>query len=131
MKNKIIQFVKKHPFLYNMAKRINRNLKRMPIRVSYTTNTFFYTYVMKDKEELELIKKHYKGIKKYNTKLLIVIDNPKYNICINKFIRENIDVLFASLDYFKIYHEEIKANRLLILDYNKDYSQEEILNYLQ
>ena len=67
MKNKIIQFVKNHPFLYNLAKKFNRKLNRVPVKVDYVTRIIYYTYTMKSEEDLEKIRKHYSTIKKLNT----------------------------------------------------------------
>lgn len=131
MKNKLIQFVKKHPFLYNLAKKINRKFNKVPVKVDYVTNVIYYTYILKKEEELPLIKKHFNKLKKENTKLFIVVDNKEYNKYIHKFIRENINILFASLDYFKTYHKNLNANRIILLDYNQDYTNMEILDYLQ
>ena len=131
MKNKIIQFIKKHPFLYNLAKKINRRMNNVPVKVDYVTNTIYYTYMLKKEEELPLIKKHYNTIKRDNTKLLVIVDNKEYNKYLHKWIRENVKVLFASLDYFKKYHKNLNANRLVLLDYNQGIRNIELLEYLQ
>lgn len=131
MKNKIIQFIKKHPFLYNLAKKFNRKLNRVPVKVDYVSRAIYYTYIMKNQGEIELIRNNYNHIKKQNTKLLIIVDNKDLNKYIHKYIRENTDILFASLDYFKKYHKTISASRMILLDYNKNYEEQELLNYLQ
>lgn len=131
MKNKIIQFVKNHPFLYNLAKKFNRKLNRVPVKVDYVTRIIYYTYTMKSEEDLEKIRKHYSTIKKLNTKPFVIIDNNELNKFIHKYIRENTDIMFASLDYFKKYHKLLSANRMILLDFNKDYENEELLEYLQ
>lgn len=131
MKNKIIQFVKNHPFLYNLAKKFNRKLNRVPVKVDYVTRIIYYTYTMKNEEDLEKIRKHYSTIKKLNTKPFVIIDNNELNKYIHKYIRENTDMMFASLDYFKKYHKLLSANRMILLDFNKDYEDEELLEYLQ
>lgn len=131
MKNKIIQFVKNHPFLYNLAKKFNRKLNRVPVKVDYVTRIIYYTYTMKSEEDLEKIRKHYSTIKKLNTKPFVIIDNNELNKFIHKYIRENTDIMFASLDYFKKYHKLLSANRMILLDFNKDYEDEELLEYLQ
>lgn len=130
MKNKIIQFIKKHPFLYNTAKKINRKLNKIQVREDYEVKSTFYVYVMKEEHEFELIKKHYAKISNYNTKLLIIINNPNYNKYIHKYIRENPDILFISLDYFKKYHKTINVDKFVFLDYNNNSNQEEILEYV-
>ena len=131
MKNKIIQFVKNHPFLYNLAKKFNRKLNRVPVKVDYVTRIIYYTYTMKSEEDLEKIRKHYSTIKKLNTKPFVIIDNNELNKFIHKYIRENTDIMFASLDYFKKYHKTLSASRMVLLDFNKDYEDEELLEYLQ
>lgn len=131
MKNKIIQFVKNHPFLYNLAKKFNRKLNRVPVKVDYVTRIIYYTYTMKNEEDLEKIRKHYSTIKKLNTKPFVIIDNKELNKFIHKYIRENTDIMFASLDYFKKYHKLLSANRMILLDFNRDYENEELLEYLQ
>ena len=131
MKNKIIQFVKNHPFLYNLGKKFNRKLNRVPVKVDYVTRIIYYTYTMKSEENLEKIRKHYSTIKKLNTKPFVIIDNNELNKFIHKYIRENTDIMFASLDYFKKYHKLLSANRMILLDFNKDYENEELLEYLQ
>ena len=131
MKNKIIQFVKNHPFLYNLAKKFNRKLNRVPVKVDYVTRIIYYTYTMKSEEDLEKIRKHYSTIKKLNTKPFVIIDNNELNKFIHKYIRENTDIMFASLDYFKKYHKLLSANRMILLDFNKDYENEELLEFLQ
>ena len=130
MKNKIIKFIKNHKFLYNLAKKFNRRFNRVPVKVDYVTRIIYYAYTMKNQGEIELIRKHYNNIKKYDTRPLIIVDNKDLNKYIHKYIRENTDIMFASLDYFKKYHKNINANRVVLLDYKKDYEEQEILNYL-
>ncbi len=130
MKNKIIKFIKNHKFLYNLAKKFNRRFNRVPVKVDYVTRIIYYAYTMKNQGEIELIRKHYNNIKKYDTRPLIIVDNKDLNKYIHKYIRENTDIMFASLDYFKKYHKNINANRVVLLDYKKDYEGQEILNYL-
>lgn len=131
MKNKMIQFIKKHPSLYNLAKKINRKLNRVPIKVDYVTRILYYTYIMKNQGELELIRNHYNNIRKQNTKLFIIVDNIELNKYMHKYIRENTDIMFTSLDYFKRYNKTISSNKMILLDYKKDYSDQGLLNYLQ
>ena len=131
MKNKIIQFVKNHPFLYNLAKKFNRKLNRVPVKVDYITRNIYYTYTMQSEDNLNTIRENYNRIKKPWTKLFIVIDNNELNKNIHRYIRENTDIMFASLDYFRKYHKTINAGRMVLLDFNKNYEFEEILDYLQ
>ena len=128
MINFLIRLVKKSPFLYNLEKKINRLLKRntaAPKREKYIT---YYCYIMKNLNELDAIKENYKNLQKYNTKLFILINNPSYNIIINKIIRENPDICFADLDYFKKYQAKLSNYRMMWLNYTDKDSI--LLNYL-
>lgn len=131
MKNKIIQFIKNHPFLYNLAKKFNRKLNRVPVKVDYVTRIIYYTYTMKNEEDLEKIRKNYNTIKRTETKLFIILDNKDLNKNIHRYIRENTDIMFASLDYFKKYHKTLNTNKIVLLDYNRDYKDYELLEYLK
>ena len=121
MVNLLIRFVKKSPFLYNLAKRINRILNRnntVPKREKYIT---YYCYIMKDLSELTAIKEDYSNLQKYNTKLFILINNTSYNIIIHKIIRENPDICFADFDYFKKYQAKLSNYKMMWLNFtNKD-----------
>ncbi len=129
MKNEIIKFIKKHPFLYNLAKKINRKLKVIPPKNSYSSDYVYYTYILKKEEELNKVKEHYRKIEKENTKLFIIVDNEEYCKYIHKFIRENVNILFASMQYFKRYNKKLKLNKYILLDYkNNDFDS--LLNYI-
>ena len=129
MKNMIIKFVKKHRSLYNLAKKVNRKLNRVQVSKCMDSNIIFYAYIMKENKELELIKKHYLKNKRYNSKLLIIIDNYECSKNIHKYIRNNIGIYFASMDFYRTYNKKIDVNKLVFLDY-KD-SNEKILNYIK
>lgn len=129
MKNKLIKFVKNNPFLYNLAKKINRKLKRIPPKQDYHSNVILYTYLMNNKEELDLIKNHYNSIKTDKSKLFIIITNIECQQYMHKFIRDNLDILFADLNYFKKYQRKIIMDRMLLLDYHQS-KQNEILSYV-
>ena len=128
MKDKIIKFVKKHPFLYNLAKKVNRKLNRVPPKKEYTSSYIYFTYQMEDLNELEKIRSHYNSIKNNNSKLFIIIKNKDYQIEMNRIIRENLDILFADLNYFEKYQKKLRLGNLLLLDYRNDYK--DILKYL-
>lgn len=130
MKNKLIKFVKKHPYLYNLAKKVNRILKKIPPKQEYQSNTVYYTYMLENEEELELIKKHYQMIKTDKSKLFIVVNNPKYQLNINKWIRKNLDILFADLNYFKKYRKNMLIDKVILLDY-KMQNKNELLSYIK
>ena len=128
MKDKIIKFVKKHPFLYNLAKKVNRKLNRVPPKKEYTSSYIYFTYQMEDLNELKKIRSHYNSIKNNNSKLFIIIKNKDYQIEMNRIIRENLDILFADLNYFEKYQKKLRLGNLLLLDYRNDYK--DILKYL-
>lgn len=129
MKDKIIKFIKKHPFLYNLAKKVKSKLDRIPPKENYQSKVVFYTYFMKDKEELELIKKHYQSIKTDKSKLFIIITSIECQQYIHKFIRENLDILFADLNYFKKYQKKMTMDRILLLNYHQE-KEKEFLSYI-
>lgn len=129
MKNKIIRFIKNNPLLYNIAKKINRSLKITPPKKSYSSDYIYYTYILKEAGELNKIKEHYKKIERENTKLFIIVDNEENCKYIHKFIRENVNILFASMQYFKKYNKKLKLNKYLLLDY-KDNKFDSLLNYI-
>lgn len=128
MKDKIIKFIKKHPFFYNLAKKVNRKLNRVPPKKEYSSSFVYFTYQMENLEELEKIRKHFNAIKNNNSKLFIIIKNKDYQIEMNRIMRENLDILFADLNYFEKYQKKLGLGNLLLLDYRIDYS--DILKYL-
>ena len=129
MKNKIIRFIKNHPLLYNLAKKINRKFKVTPPKKSYSSDYIYYTYILKEAGELNKIKEHYKRIERENTKLFVIVDNEEYSQYIHKFIRENVNILFASMQYFEKYNKKLKLNKYLLLNY-KDNKFDSLLNYI-
>ena len=129
MKNKIIRFIKNHPFLNNLAKKINRRLKVTPPKKSYSSDYIYYAYILKEAGELNKIKEHYKKIERENTKLFVIVDNEEYSQYIHKFIRENVNILFASMQYFKKYNKKLKLNKYLLLDYRNN-EFDSLLNYI-
>lgn len=131
MKNMIIKFIKKHPSLYNLAKKVNRRLNRIKVNGYVNSDIVFYAYIMKNEKDLELIKKHYDNFKSYNTKLLVILDNLKVGKNIHKYIRENVGISFASFDYFKTYHKQLTVKKIVFLNYNSDKNDYEILNYVK
>lgn len=120
MKNKLIKFVKKHPFLYNLAKKVNRKLKKIPPKNEYKTNVIYYIYTMRKKDEIEKIKEHYNKIKSNNSRLLIVVDNIEYSLYMHELIRENQGISFADLNYFKKYNKNLSGKKYIMLDYNQE-----------
>lgn len=129
LKDKLIKFVKKHPFLYNLAKKINRKLNRIPPKQDYQSKVVYYTYMLEEENELELIKEHYSTLQTDNSKLFIINMNKKNQINMHKWIRNNSDILFADLNYFEKYHKKALADRLMLLDYKQN-KQKEVLSYI-
>lgn len=128
MVNKIIAFIKKSPFLYNLAKRVNRAFAKTSNVPKKAAAFSYYVYIMKSEDELDKIIEHYNEIKKFNTKLFVLVDNKKLNILIHKFIRENPDICFASFDYFKKYRSKLSNYRVMWLNYTD--ADRQLLNYL-
>lgn len=129
MINYIILFIKKNPFLYNLAKKINAKLNK----TDYSDFTgipeiIYYAFIMKNPDELSAIKENYKNLQKYNTKLFVLVDNPDCDIIMHKLIRENPDISFASAHYFKKHRAKLLNHKLLWLNYTD--SDVEMLDYL-
>lgn len=128
MINYIIRFIKRNPFLYNLAKRVNGILsrnKKAPVR---ETELIFYGFVLTDFNQLEEFKAKYEKIKRFDTKLFILINNPSYNILMHRIIRENPDICFSSFDYFKRYGAKMTNHRITWLNLTAE--DGEILNCL-
>ena len=121
MRGMLVKFVKKHRRLYNLAKKVNRRLNRLSPKKIYSVDRYYYyTYTLKELNELELIKEHYNKIKKINTKLLVIIDNPSIACKITKLISENTDVLFTDLGYYQRYEKGFSMDKIILLDYHLD-----------
>lgn len=128
MMNYIIRFVKKSPFLYNLAKKVTGKstpTKKAPVREA---EVIFYGFVLTDFNQLEEFKAKYEKIKRFDTKLFILINNPSYNILMHRIIRENPDICFSSFDYFKRYGAKMTTHKIAWLNLTAE--KEEILNYL-
>ena len=124
MKGSIIKFVKKHRRLYNLAKKINRKINGLYPKKIYSVDRFYYyTYILKELNELPLIKEHYSNIKKLDTKLLIVVDNPNIACKMAKLISENADALFTDLGYYQNYGMNFNMDKVVLLDYRVDNSK--------
>lgn len=130
MKNKLIKFIKKHPYLYNLAKKVNRRLNRISPKQEYQSKYIYYTYMLEDEKELEKIKKHYQEVKTDISKLFIINTNPKYQPIMHQWIRDNQNILFADLNYFKKYKKKMLLDKAILLDY-KTQNQKELLSYIQ
>ena len=130
MKNKLIKFIKKHPYLYNLAKKVNRRLNRISPKQEYQSKYIYYTYMLEDEKELEKIKKHYQEVKTDISKLFIINTNPKYQPIMHQWIRDNQNILFADLNYFKKYKRKMLLDKVILLDY-KTQNQKELLSYIQ
>ncbi len=129
MINYIILFIKKNPFLYNLAKKINRKLnKSADSDFTGVPEIIYYAYIMKNPDELSIIREKYEKLQKYNTKLFVLVDNPNCDIIMHKLIRENPDVSFASSNYFKKHQAKLLNHKLMWLNYTD--SDIEMLDYL-
>ena len=128
MINSIIRLLKKIPFLYNLAKKVNSILNKKNTVAKNQVYIIHYGFILKNLEELEAIKEKYKSLQKYNTKLFVLVDNPSYNIIMHKLIKENPDISFASFDYFKRYHAKFSNYRVMWLNYTD--ADSELLDYL-
>lgn len=130
MKNKIIKFVKKRPYLYNLAKKVNRRLNRIAPKQEYQSKYIYYTYMLEDEKELEKIKEHYQEVKTDYSKLFIIITNSKYQPVIHQWIRNNQNILFADLNYFEKYKKKMLLDKMILLDYQTQ-NQKELLSHIQ
>ena len=130
MRGKLVKFVKKHRRLYNLAKKINRKFNGLSPKKIYNVDSFYYyAYTLKAVDELDLIKNHYGEIKKINTKLLVIIDNPSIACRITKLINDNPSVLFTDLGYYKNYEMKFNLDKVVLLDYRMD--AQNILKYVK
>lgn len=128
MINKIIYFIKKTPFLYRLAKRVNRRLRTSSAVPKPNKIVTYYGYILTDENQLPQFIEEYSKLAKYNTKLLILVDNASYNINMHRFIRENPDICFTSFDYYKKYHNKLSFYRVVWLNYTD--ANKELLDYL-
>lgn len=130
MKDKIIKFIKKNPFLYNLGKKVNQILSKTNKVQKNNSDTIYYTYILNDEKELEVIKEHYKKNKKDNSKLLIININPDNNIKIHFWMRNNLDISFADINYFKKYKTKMLLEKMELVNYKND-NQNEMLSYIK
>ena len=129
MINYIILFIKKNPFLYNLAKKINARFKKTDDSdFTGIPEIIYYAYIMKNPDELNIIKEKYENLQKYNTKLFVLIDNINCDIMMHKLIRENPDICFASSNYFKKHRAKLLNHKLMWLNYTEQ--DVEMLDYL-
>lgn len=120
MINAIIRFIKKSPFLYNLAKKVNRVFRKYDNVPKPGKKIIYYGYIMRDEAELPAIREDYNSIAKFDTKLFILIDNPEYNLKMHKFIRENPDICFANFDYFERHHFKFSVLRIMWMNFSKE-----------
>lgn len=130
MKDKIIKFIKKNPFLYNLGKKVNQILNKTNKVQKNNSDTIYYTYILDDENELETIKEHYKNNRKDNTKLLIINTNPENKIKIHFWMRNNLDISFADINYFKKYKTKMLLEKMELVNYKND-NVNEILSYIK
>ena len=117
MKRLLIKFIKKVPFLYNIAKSINKKIYPNKFIEEKDDENIYICYALDELEELEKVQEHYKLIQTEQTELLIIIKNNKYNLYMHELIENNPKINFISLSYIEKYHREISIKNLIFLDY--------------
>lgn len=117
MKRLLIKFIKKVPFLYNIAKSINKKIYPNKFVEKKDDDNIYICYALDELEELEKVQEHYKLIQTEQTELLIIIKNNKYNLYMHELIENNPKINFISLSYIEKYHKEISIKNLIFLDY--------------
>lgn len=117
MKRLLIKFIKKVPFLYNIAKSINKKRHLKKLKANQDDETKYICYTLDEIEELCKIREHYKSIKTPNTSLLIIIKNGKYNLQIHELIENNPNINFISLNYLEKYNKRIDIRNCIFLNY--------------
>ena len=117
MKRLLIKFIKKVPFLYNIAKSINKKIYPNKFVEKKDDDNIYICYALDELEELEKVQEHYKLIQTEQTELLIIIKNNKYNLYMHELIENNPKINFISLSYIEKYHREISIKNLIFLDY--------------
>ena len=117
MKRLLIKFIKKVPFLYNIAKSINKKIYPNKFVEKKDDDNIYICYALDELEELEKVQEHYKLIQTEQTELLIIIKNNKYNLYMHELIENNPKINFISLSYIETYHREISIKNLIFLDY--------------
>ena len=89
MKRLLIKFIKKVPFLYNIAKSINKKIYPNKFVEKKDDDNIYICYALDELEELEKVQEHYKLIQTEQTELLIIIKNNKYNLYMHELIENN------------------------------------------
>ena len=117
MKRLLIKFIKKVPFLYNIAKSINKKIYPNKFVEKKDDDNIYICYALDELEELEKVQEHYKLIQTEQTGFLIIIKNNKYNLYMHELIGNNPKINFISLSYIEKYHREISIKNLIFLDY--------------
>lgn len=130
IKNAIVKLIKKVPFLYNLAKKVVNKKNKSLSYNNITNNDVYYIYIMKQEEELNEIKQHYDEIKKENSKLAIIVDDKDSYNYMHKIIRENINISFMDLQYFKTYNKKINVSKYILLDYKSNQYNKDIFEYV-
>lgn len=118
MKKIIVKLIKKNPFIYKKAILIHQKfiLKKTARKKSLYK---YICYTLNNIDELEKIKEHYDLIKKQNTKLVIIINNPNYNLQLHTLIEANPKIIFISYDYIEKYNKTLNLGNSIFIDYTK------------
>jgi len=122
MRKFLIKIIKKNKFLYNVASYLNRKITKkvsiVPKQIE--GNTTYMCYTLKDLSELEKIILHYDTIKKYDSQLVILIKNNKYNLKMHTLIEENPKIIFISHNYIEKYKKQLDFKNFIFIEYNKN-----------
>ncbi|MBR7133814.1 MAG: hypothetical protein IKD04_09820 [Clostridia bacterium] len=129
MINAIIQFIKRTPFLYNLAKKANRVLRENDNTPELKKEIIYYGYIMRDEAQLSAIIEDYNSIAKFDTRLFVLIDNPEYKLKIHQFIRENPEISFADLGYFERHRFKLSISKIVWINFTKE--DRRLLEYLK
>lgn len=130
MKKTIIKFIKRIPFLYKLARFVNKKLNPNKFFKKVEDDNKYICYVLQHIDELEKIQEHFTLLKTDKTRLLVVIKNKKYNLMLHNLIQENKDINFISYDYLEKYNKKIELKNIIFLDYNSQDNVEVVRHFI-
>ena len=117
MKNYLIKLIKKNKYLYSFARKVYYRIWKKPVvKRSNLEEMKYVVYVLKNMDELEKIKEHYSKLKIKDYLLMIIVDNPDYNLNIHELISSE-SCAIVSADYFRRYYKKLNLKNVIILDY--------------
>lgn len=114
MKSKIINFIKKNPYLYNLAKKTYRLFNKEVDAKVYDDKTIYIGYILNNIDELEKINIHFNKLNINKSEILLFVNNDSINI--NKLMPEYSVV---SINYFKKYHKKYKPKNVFMYDFKE------------